>query len=653
MVKRLLIANRGEIACRITKTAKAMGMHVIAVYSDVDANARHVRYADEAHLIGPSEAQQSYLNIAKIMEVAKAAKADAIHPGYGFLSENPNFAEAVTKAGMRFVGPSADVIRDMGRKDRAKERVAAAGVPIVPGDLGDDQSTNTLKAVLKKTGLPVLIKARAGGGGKGMRLVEKEADFENALGAAKREAAASFGDDHVIIEKYITTPRHIEVQVFGDDHGNTVHMFERDCSMQRRYQKVIEEAPAPDIPDDMREAMTEAAVAAAKEIGYSGAGTVEFIADAAGGLSADKFWFMEMNTRLQVEHPVTEAITGLDLVEWQLRIANGEPLPLSQDQIQINGHAIEARVYAEDPQAGFLPASGKVEALELAPARIDTGLINGDTVSPHYDPMIAKIIVHEKTRGKALEAIGTAIDQSLIIGPKTNLDFLSKLIAHKDFANAKLDTGLIDRSIETLLQSAQPSGLIYAIASILLIGKDRLNDNDFGYSHFGPAKTRMRLIAAQDNQSVEITKRNSDRLEATIGDDRFEFSDLSFGDAEITMKYNGTKIRVPHHGSDRQVTLCMNGDTHTVALQLRLKEDISQAQGADKISAPMTGTVTLIDCKLGDQVKAGQQIAVMEAMKMELSLTAKANGKINAIHATAGDSVSEGAVLIELDLDDA
>jgi len=446
----VLIANRGEIAARVARTAKRLGLRTIAVYSEADAGALHVRLADEAHLIGPAPAAESYLAAERLIDAAKRAGAECIHPGYGFLAENPEFAEACAAAGIVFVGPPPAAIRAMGLKDAAKALMEKAGVPVVPGYHGTRQEPKFLKEKAYEIGYPVLIKAVAGGGGKGMRRVDKHAEFETALAGAMREAKSAFGDDRVLVEKYVASPRHIEIQVFGDTRGNVIHLNERDCSLQRRHQKVIEEAPAPGMSAAMRGAMGEAAVAAAKAVGYAGAGTVEFIAEASKGLSADRFWFMEMNTRLQVEHPVTEAITGLDLVEWQFRVAAGEPLPLSQGEVRLNGHAAEARLYAEDPEKGFLPSTGRLVALEFPTGegiRIDAGVTAGSEVTPYYDPMIAKLIAHGKDRAEALDRLGAALAHTRVAGPRTNLAFLTALVNAEGFRGEAFDTGLIDRNL--------------------------------------------------------------------------------------------------------------------------------------------------------------------------------------------------------------
>jgi 3-methylcrotonyl-CoA carboxylase alpha subunit len=473
MIGSLLIANRGEIACRVIRTARRLGIRTIAIFSDADADALHVREADEAVHIAPSPARESYLVGERIIAAARESGAEAIHPGYGFLSENADFAEAVQAAGLVWVGPNPSSIRAMGLKDAAKKRMAEAGVPTTPGYLGDDQSPERLQAEADAIGYPVLIKAVAGGGGKGMRQVTDASAFGDALDSCRREAASSFGDDRVLLEKYVTSPRHIEVQVFGDTQGNVVHLFERDCSLQRRHQKVIEEAPAPGMDPATRAAVCAAAVQAARAVDYVGAGTVEFIADASEGLKADRIWFMEMNTRLQVEHPVTEAITGQDLVEWQLRVASGEPVPCTQDELAINGWAMEARLYAEDPARGFLPSIGTLEAFDLGDSvRVDTGVEQGASVSPFYDPMIAKLIAHGADREEARDALADALDEAVVWPLRTNAAFLVELLDHPDVAAGRVDTGLIAREGEALMPPSLPSeeALVDAAAALTAPG---------------------------------------------------------------------------------------------------------------------------------------------------------------------------------------
>src|SRR6185369_314301 len=510
MMKSLLIANRGEIACRVIRTAQRLGIRTVAVYSDADAKALHVRMADEAVHIGPSPARESYLVGEKIIAAAKASKAEAIHPGYGFLSENADFAQAVIKAGLIWVGPKPASIRAMGLKDAAKKLMAEAGVPVTPGYLGEDQQPKQLKKEADAIGYPVLIKAVAGGGGKGMRRVDAAKDFDDALESAKREAASAFGDDRVLIEKYILSPRHIEVQVFGDSHGNVVHLFERDCSLQRRHQKVIEEAPAPGMDEATREAVCHAAVLAAKAVNYEGAGTVEFIADASEGLRSDRIWFMEMNTRLQVEHPVTEEITGQDLVEWQLRVASGEKLPLAQDELSITGHAIEARLYAEDPAKGFLPSVGRLEHFDLVEeGRIETGVEEGDAISPFYDPMIAKLIAKGVTREDAIRALADIFDELAIWPVKTNARFLFNTILDDDFFNGtKIDTGYIERRLDELVPHPNPFPYVWSDAA-----KIALEDADQSYwdlASFRLNAPRQRQVTLSFGGEVRLTSPDDD-----------------------------------------------------------------------------------------------------------------------------------------------
>ena len=529
MFQKILIANRGEIACRIIRTARRMGVRTVAVHSDADANALHVEMADEAVHIGPSPVGESYLRGDRIIAAAKATGAEAIHPGYGFLSENPDFVDQVVAAGLVFIGPSAASIRAMGLKDAAKRLMEKAGVPVVPGYHGEDQGLVLLAGKAREIGYPVLIKARAGGGGKGMRRVENPDDFSEALSGARREAKAAFGDDAVLVEKYVEKPRHIEVQVFGDNFGNAVHLFERDCSAQRRHQKVIEEAPAPGMTAEMRKAMTEAAVKAAKAIGYSGAGTIEFIADASDGLRPDKFWFMEMNTRLQVEHPVTEMVTGIDLVEWQLRVAAGEKLPKAQGQIALNGHAFEARLYAEDPGKGFLPAIGTLHHLEFpqtAPAgsslRVETGVRAGDAISPFYDPMIAKLVAHGPDRTSALDALVGALEATEIAGSVTNAAFLAALARDADFAAGEVDTGLIARKQEALTALPAPSPEIIAAAALAAsgIGEQAVSDDPWsslaGYAHFHPVERRTSLKFGEAEITARVVVRKDRRVDVSL-----------------------------------------------------------------------------------------------------------------------------------------
>ncbi|KAB2657032.1 acetyl/propionyl/methylcrotonyl-CoA carboxylase subunit alpha [Brucella tritici] len=651
MFQKILIANRGEIACRVIRTARKLGIATVAIYSDADAHALHVEMADEAVRVGPAISAQSYLNVSAIIEAAKEAGAEAIHPGYGFLSENAGFVDAVEAAGLVFIGPSAKAIRAMGLKDAAKALIEKAGVPVVPGYHGDNQDGAFLKSEADRITYPVLIKARAGGGGKGMRRVDQAADFAAALDSARREAEASFGDSAVLVEKYMTKPRHIEVQVFGDSHGNAVHLFERDCSLQRRHQKVIEEAPAPGMTPEMRAAMGEAAVKAALAIGYCGAGTVEFIADVSEGLRPDRFFFMEMNTRLQVEHPVTEAITGLDLVEWQLRVASGDTLPKRQDELSINGWAFEARLYAEDPARDFLPATGKL-ALFAPPenARVDSGVRTGDTITPFYDPMIAKIIAHGATRDEALNRLDAALNKTRIAGLVTNRQFLSALCNLEAFRTGDVDTGLIARETATLFADKQLSDIAFALAALGaldLLDTPQTNDPWMrlrGFRLWGEASRSVLIDHHGERRTVSFTTR---------GDGHFGFA---LGTIEIREHKNGL-LRFAVDGRVSEASVMRIG--HDVMVQLEGRDTIFhhvQAIGAEedassesRILSPMPGRVALVSVMEGASVAKGDPLVTMEAMKMELSLTAPRDGKVASVTVVAGDQVNEGALLIELE----
>jgi 3-methylcrotonyl-CoA carboxylase alpha subunit len=609
MIRSLLIANRGEIACRIIRTARAMGIRTVAVYSDADAKALHVRQADEAVHIGPSPARESYLVGEKILAAAKSTGAEAIHPGYGFLSENADFAQAVKDAGLIWVGPNPDSIRAMGLKDAAKERMIAAGVPVTPGYLGADQRPDHLKAEADQIGYPVLIKAVAGGGGKGMRRVHASEEFADALLSCQREAASSFGDDRVLIEKYILSPRHIEVQVFGDSHGNVVHLFERDCSLQRRHQKVIEEAPAPGMDEDTRAAICAAAVRAAKAVDYVGAGTVEFIADASDGLRADRIWFMEMNTRLQVEHPVTEEITGQDLVEWQLRVASGEPLPRTQDELEINGWAMEARLYAEDPAKGFLPSIGRLEAFDLGDdARVDTGVEQGADISPFYDPMIAKVIAWGEDREEARENLADALSDAIVWPVRSNAGFLVEALEHEAFADGNVDTGLIAREGDALMPPELPSDEALADAAAALIGELPM--------------AGFRLNAPS---------RRTD-----------------------TFLLDGATIAIEHDAAEPgseavdSLLIAESGQVWQLATW-RAAGGSAGAAGDGAILAPMPGRVIAVDVAAGDTVTKGQKLLTLEAMKMEHGLTAPFDGVVAELNAGVGSQVQVDALLVRIE----
>ncbi|ANU07238.1 acetyl/propionyl/methylcrotonyl-CoA carboxylase subunit alpha [Paraurantiacibacter namhicola] len=626
MIQSLLIANRGEIACRINRTAREMGIRTVAVYSDADAKALHVRMADEAVHIGPSPAAESYLVGEKIIAAAKDTGAEAIHPGYGFLSENAGFARAVKEAGLVWVGPPPEAIEAMGLKDSAKQLMMDAGVPVTPGYLGEDQSVERLKEEADKIGYPVLIKAVAGGGGKGMRKVEKAANFEADLESCRREAKASFSNDEVLLEKWITSPRHIEVQVFGDSHGNVVHLFERDCSLQRRHQKVIEEAPAPGMDEATREEICAAAVRAAKAVDYEGAGTIEFIADASEGLRADRIFFMEMNTRLQVEHPVTEEITGVDLVEWQLRVASGEPIPLKQEELSINGWAIEARLYAEDPAKGFLPSPGRIDNLYLYDrARIETGVEEGDSVSPFYDPMIAKIVVHGDNREGARHALLSALNNSYVSPLQTNQGFLYECAALDEFAGEALDTGLIERKGEALMPTIQPAQDVIDAA----VWRYRIDMADWEACEDFPRS----MINALFGFRLNADARNQIVLHTPYGP--------VTGDASRHKTGVGFRCSMPEDG---QIFVTKRGQTYPFFV--RGNETAGAASAADgAILAPMPGKVIAVDVAEGDSVTAGQRLMVLEAMKMEHALTAPFDGTVTELSAATGGQVQVDAVL--------
>ncbi len=646
MFKKILIANRGEIACRVIRTAREMGIATVAVYSDADASALHVASADQAIGIGPAAASESYLCGDKIIAAALATGAEVIHPGYGFLSENPEFIEQVNAAGLRFIGPSADSVRAMGLKDAAKKLMEEAGVPVVPGYHGDRQEADFLAGKAQEIGYPVLIKARAGGGGKGMRRVDQAADFASALEGAQREGLASFGDSHCLIEKYVAAPRHIEIQVFGDDHGNVVHLFERDCSLQRRHQKVIEEAPAPGMTTEMREAMGNAAVRAAQSISYSGAGTVEFIVDGSDGLQPDRFWFMEMNTRLQVEHPVTECITGQDLVEWQLRVAAGEPLPCTQAELSIDGWAFESRIYAEDAGKGFLPATGTLEHLRFAElARVDTGVSQGDTISPHYDPMIAKLIVHGSSRSVALNKMASALRATRVSGCIANIDFLHALCRHSDFAAGTVDTGLIERDLDQLVADATPDNAIVALAAIAAAGLHQPASTQRGFSLWQPLVWQYQLQHGDQLFDTRIAVNGSRQFVVTIGDTAIDI--VAIDEASGLYQVDGQRVRVQLVASALRVSVFHDGGYH-FGISDPLATSGDDQQSGDSVTAPMSGLVKLVSSTAGAGVGEGDAVVVMEAMKMEHTLRAPREGIIDELPVSAGDQVDEGDLLFSL-----
>jgi len=640
MFHTILIANRGEIATRVIRTARSLGVRTVAVHSEADAGALHVQLADQAVCIGGPRPADSYLRGDRIIQAALDTGAQAIHPGYGFLSENPDFVDQITAAGLVFIGPSASAIRAMGLKDAAKKLMQEAGVPVVPGYHGANQDPEHLSGAADTIGYPVLIKAVAGGGGKGMRRVDDPRDFADALDSAKGEAATAFGNDAVLIEKYIEQPRHIELQVFGDG-TRAVHLFERDCSLQRRHQKVIEEAPAPGMTPEMRAAMGQAAVRAAEAIGYSGAGTVEFIVDGARGLRPDGFWFMEMNTRLQVEHPVTEAITGIDLVEWQLRVAAGERLPARQDDLTITGHAFEARLYAEDVPAGFLPATGTLDHLAFPDgARIDTGVRSGDTISPWYDPMIAKVITHGPTRATALARLRAALAGTRVEGTVTNLAFLSALAEHDGFAQGKVDTGLIARELPALIKAPAPEPADLALAAVVAL--DPAAAPLTGFALWSPLARNVTLVHDDTRHIARVVTLGCGGFAVTLDDGQHRVDRIPDGwlvdgrRAELTARRSGDVVHL--HGARRL--------RFSVPDPLAVAGDAGQGAGA--ITAPMPGLVKAILVTPGEAVVRGARLAVLEAMKMEHTLTAGRDGTVAEVLAAPGDQVEAGAALILL-----
>ena len=669
MFKKILIANRGEIACRVAATAKRLGVKTVAVYSDADAQAKHVAVCDEAVHIGGSAPKDSYLRWERIIDAAKATGAQAIHPGYGFLSENEDFAKACADAGLVFIGPPASAINAMGLKAESKRLMEQAQVPLVPGYHGADQDPALLQREADRIGYPVLIKASAGGGGKGMRAVDKAEDFAAALDSCKREAINSFGDDAVLVEKYVQRPRHIEIQVFGDTHGNCVYLFERDCSVQRRHQKVLEEAPAPGMTPELRARMGEAAVAAARAVNYVGAGTVEFIVEQPGGYDAPeqmKFYFMEMNTRLQVEHPVTEAITGLDLVEWQLRVASGEPLPLKQEDLRIHGHAIEARICAENPDNNFLPATGALNVyalpecvtFERGAVRVDSGVRQGDAISPFYDSMVAKLIVHGDTREQALARLDEALAQTHIVGLATNVQFLRRVARTDSFAQAKLDTALIQRE-QAVLFHQEPVGLplaaAAAVAQTLLHeraseGVDPFSRRDGFHTH-GVVQRRFEFEFAGEHVKASLTYERGGSLTLSVGSgEAMVTSPLVFeqraGGIELQFAGQRTRAAVYPQGEVDHVFTPL-GATQITSIDLLAHSGETAAEGG-RLTAPMPGKVVSFAVKAGDAVTKGQPLAVMEAMKMEHTIAAPADGVVQELLYAPGDQVTEGAELLKL-----
>ncbi|MCJ8322891.1 MAG: acetyl/propionyl/methylcrotonyl-CoA carboxylase subunit alpha [Rhizobiales bacterium] len=640
MINSILIANRGEIACRVIRTAKQMGVRTIAIYSAVDANALHVKMADEAHLIGAAPVNESYLKADEIIALALKVGAQAIHPGYGFLSENAEFSQKCADAGVKFIGPSAHAIKSMGLKDAAKLLMQQADVPIVPGYIGDNQQPEYLAEQAIKIGYPVMIKAVAGGGGKGMRRVDEKSQFLDALGAAKREAMAAFGNDIVLIEKFILNPRHIEIQIFGDQFGNFVYLFERDCSLQRRHQKVVEEAPAPGMTPDMRQAMGEAAIRAAKAVDYEGAGTVEFIVDGSAGLKPDGFWFMEMNTRLQVEHPVTEAITGQDLVEWQIRVASGETLPKNQAELSINGHAVEVRVYAEDAEHDFLPSIGEIIAFDVPQTdgiRLDTGVKAGDEISRHYDPMMAKIICHAPNRKAALSKLSKTLRATVIAGVKVNIGFLRDLLEDTEFIAETFDTGFIERFFDKPRDEPDLTA-VSAMAAVMLTEKiinakninskthqawDRADAFDMAQGNNGRKSIMDVMINNQPHQGEYIIDAAGVRPGVT-------------SETALNIIHGNAHDYIVDQGKGYQI-------------DARIYDDGGQSEAGGQVTSPMPGCLFKLNVALGDEVVAGDVLAIVEAMKMEHNLVAEISGTVTNLAVSLGEQVSEGQLILRIE----
>ncbi|CTQ56598.1 Acetyl-/propionyl-coenzyme A carboxylase alpha chain [Roseibium album] len=656
MFKKILIANRGEIACRVMATARKLGVKTVAVYSDADDRAKHVAMADEAYRIGPAPVAESYLKTDKIIDVCRLSGAEAVHPGYGFLSENPDFVDALEDAGITFIGPSAKSIRAMGLKDAAKALMVEAGVPVVPGYHGENQEPEFLKDQADQIGYPVLIKARAGGGGKGMRRVDDPVDFLQALSGAQREGEASFGDGRVLIEKCLTKPRHIEIQVFGDSHGNAVHLFERDCSLQRRHQKVIEEAPAPGMPEEMRQAMGDAAVKAAKAIDYSGAGTIEFIADVSDGLKADQFYFMEMNTRLQVEHPVTEMITGEDLVAWQLHVASGGTLPKTQDQLSFDGWAFEARLYAEDAPKGFLPAIGTLEHLALPEdgARVDSGVRSGDEITPFYDPMIAKVIVHGPTREAALGRLLSSLEATEVAGCVTNAGFLAALCRHEGFSVGEVDTGLIDRDLQDLIEEPEIPADAIALAALTALGltKPASGNDPFetlaGWRIWSASRQFALLEFGGEKRDVEVHALGNKRFAVHLATGVREYELVNVAENALIFDCEGHRARAVIVKGNKALTVFLGGNAFPINLPDMLSADDEASGSGDQLIAPMPGLVKVLSVKAGEAVTKDQPLIILEAMKMEHTLKAPRDGVVGEVLAQEGEQVTDGTVLLAL-----
>jgi 3-methylcrotonyl-CoA carboxylase alpha subunit len=667
MFDKVLIANRGEIACRVMATCRRLGIGTVAVYSEVDAGALHVRLADEAVCVGPAAARDSYLRIDAIIEAARQCGAQAIHPGYGFLSENPLFAERCAAAGLIFIGPSVAAMRAMSSKASAKEIMQRCGVPLLPGYHGEDQDAARLKSEAERIGYPVLIKATAGGGGKGMRVVERAADFDERLASCQREAAASFNDARVLLEKYLLKPRHIEVQIFGDNHGQVLHLFERDCSAQRRHQKVLEEAPAPHLDEQQRERMTQAACDAARAVGYSGAGTVEFLLEPAGG-----FYFMEMNTRIQVEHPVTEMITGIDLVEWQLRVAAGETLPRRQGEIALSGHAIEVRLYAEIPEAGFLPSSGVLRRFELPPAsgavRLETGSEAGDRVGIDYDPMLAKLIVHADTRAQAVAALEAALSQVRIAGVGNNVMFLRRLAGSKTFHSGLLDIGFIEREHELVSGSlAPPNAQVLAAAALWSVAQERpaaasvWNRGDgwrlngqlrrtLEFEATAPGGAAGGVAAATAAALSVVVEYRPEGLKLGIAEHSVGASLVAQGEDIFHLQYGAEGVRVQIEEDAGQLRIVIGSDEFRLRRRDPLRSSADAYVAEASLTAPMPGRVIAQLVTAGATVVKGAPLLILEAMKMEHTICAPASGTVRGFRAAVGEQVREGVELIDFEL---
>ncbi|AKS41464.1 acetyl/propionyl/methylcrotonyl-CoA carboxylase subunit alpha [Wenzhouxiangella marina] len=656
MFKTILIANRGEIACRIIRTCRRLGIRSVAVYSDADAGARHVRMADEAVHVGAAAARESYLVMERILDAARQTGAEAIHPGYGFLSENADFARQVREAGLTLIGPSPETMILMGSKAAAKAKMEPAGVPLIPGYHGDDQSDVTLMAEAERVGFPLMLKAAAGGGGKGMRVVRSAEDFAEALAAARREASGAFGDERMILERYLERPRHIEAQIFADTKGNTVHLFERDCSSQRRHQKIIEEAPAAGLSETLRAELLAAAVRAAEAVDYVGAGTVEFLVD------GNEFFFLEMNTRLQVEHPVTECITDQDLVEWQLRVAAGEPLPLRQDELRIQGHAMEARLYAEDPDQGFVPSTGRIRRLHFPTGdsvRVDTGVEQGDEVSMHYDPMIAKLIVHGPDREAARQRLLGALANTFVAGPTTNLGFLQALAASKAFAEASIDTGQLDRDLPSIIPATDVSDQHLALAAALwaLDADERTSqgspwDRPDGWRLGEPGARSFDLEVGPRREIVQLTGFGGD-YRANVGDQVINIQLRALGEGQFQAGFEDRRERLTAFGDGAQrLDFSLRGQRFRITRHERFEATGESQAGEGRLTAPMPGKILEVRAQAGATVTEGETLLIMEAMKMELTIKAPFDGEVAEIAVAADDVVEADALLLEMSAGD-